>query len=184
MGADIQQGLSVPVRQFEFAQVVGISEAAVSQMKSAGVLREGGTLLEWLQSYITRLREQAAGRLGVDGAVDLPRERALLAREQRDGQAIKNAVARGAYAPIGLLSDVLANAAQAVVDRLDQIPAALRRQCPDLPGAALDAVMAEVASARNQMARKAESLVGDVLDQADLPVEEEPPADPVDEADA
>jgi phage terminase Nu1 subunit (DNA packaging protein) len=121
----------------------------------------------------------AAGRAAA-GDLDLATERAMLARSQRHGQDIKNNVAMGTYAPIDLLSDVLANAAQAVVDRLEQIPADLRRVCPDLPQAARDAVMAEIASARNEMARKTASLVADALDPTDLQEDDEPTVEEVD----
>lgn len=162
------------ITQAEFAQAVGLSEAAVSQMMSAGHLDKGATAHAWLLAYCARLREQAAGRMDSAGGTDLAYERAMLARSQREGQDIKNAIARGAYAPIDLLSDVLANAAQSVVDRFDQIPATLRRVCPDLPPAAREAVMRELASARNEMVRKTESLMADALDAADQPVEDEP----------
>lgn len=121
--------------------------------------------------YIRKLREEAAGR-AAGGDLDLAGERALLARAQREGQEIKNEVSRGTYAPIELLSDVLANASQAVVDRLDQIPAALIRVCPDLPQVVRDAVMAEVASARNEMVRKTASLVADSLESGDIQEED------------
>jgi len=140
---------------------------------SRGILTQEATIGQWLIEYCSHLREMAAGR-ATDGSIDLPTERALLARSQREGQEIKNAVAHGTYAPIDLLSDVLSNAAQAVVDRLDQIPSDLRRVCPDLPQAARDAVMAEIASARNEMVRKTVSLVADTLEQTDIPEIEDP----------
>lgn len=125
-------------------------------------------------AYIRRLREEAAGRQADSDEADLPLERALLAREQREGQRIKNEVARGTFAPIDLLSDVLATASQAIVDRLDQIPGALRRACPDLPAAARDTVMNELASARNEWVRQTESLLADLLADTDQPVDDEP----------
>lgn len=125
--------------------------------------------------YIRKLREEAAGR-AASGDLDLPTERALLARSQREGQDIKNEVARGTYAAIELLTDVLSNASQAVVDRLDQIPAGMNRVCPDLPQAARDLVMAEIASARNEMVRKTASLVADALDDGDVQ-EQDPEAE-------
>jgi hypothetical protein len=74
------------------------------------------------------LRDQAAGRLGSElGGLDLTQERAALAREQREGQSIKNAVARKEYAPVGLLADVLGMVASAVVDRFDQWSQCWRR---------------------------------------------------------
>lgn len=157
------------------ADIVGVSQQAISDAFVRGVLPRGGSYRDCLIAYCAHLRGVAAGR-SADGdiEIDLVTERALLAREQRVGQEIKNNVARGTYGPIDLLTDVLANASQSVVDRLDQIPAALNRVCPDLPQAARDAVMTEIASARNEMARKAVSIVADVLDQGDVQEEDEP----------
>ena len=106
--------------------------------------------------------------------IDLPTERALLARAQREGQEIKNEVARGSYAPIEALTDVLANASQAVVDHLDQIPVGINRVCPDLPQAVRNLLMTEIARARNEMVRKTVSLMADALEAGD--VQEEEPA--------
>ena len=113
--------------------------------------------------YIRRLREQAAGRAGA-GDLDLVQERAALAREQREGQAIKNAVARKEFAPVGLLADVLGMAASAVVDRFDQLEGALRKACPDLPDEAKTTVQQVIANARNEWLRGTAALVADGLD--------------------
>lgn len=160
--------LSSKVTQAAFGGLVGISQQAVSESIRTGVLTPDGDCATWLREYCSHLREMAAGR-AAGGDLDLAAERALLARAQREGQEIKNEVSRGTYAPIEWLTDVLANASQSVVDRLDQIPADLRRVCPDLPQAARDAVMAEIASARNEMVRKTVSLVADKLDPTDIP---------------
>lgn len=165
--------LSQPISQAEFAELIGVSEARVSQLVAERVIVRGDTAAIWLTSYCERLRDMAAGRASEFGGLDLVQERAALARSQREGQDIKNAVARGMYAPIELLSDVLATAAQSVVDRFDQIPSALRKVCPDLPQPAYEAIMRELASARNEMVRKTESLLSDALDESDLPVEDE-----------
>ena len=115
--------------------------------------------------YIRRLREQAAGRAGSeDGGLDLVQERAALAREQREGQAIKNAVARKEYAPVGLLADVLGMAASAVVDRFDQLEGSLRKACPDLPDDAKTTVQSVIAAARNEWIRSTERLVTEAID--------------------
>lgn len=115
--------------------------------------------------YIRRLREQAAGRAGSeDGGLDLVQERAALAREQREGQAIKNAVARKEFAPVGLLADVLGMAASAVVDRFDQLEGALRKACPDLPDDAKTTVQQVIAAARNEWIRSTERLVTEAID--------------------
>jgi phage terminase Nu1 subunit (DNA packaging protein) len=159
------QSLAQQVSQSEFAQIVGVSEARVSQLLSEGILTRGETALSWLAAYCERLRDQAAGRLGAEvGGLDLVQERAALAREQREGQAIKNAIARKEYAPVGVLSDVLGMASSAVVDRFDQLEGVLRKAVPDLPDEAKIAVLKVIANARNEWIRSTESLVSEAID--------------------
>lgn len=148
------------------AQLVGVTQPAISAMVAEGRLQvEGASLGEALQAYCQRLRDQAAGRLGEGaGGLDLVQERAALAREQREGQAIKNAIARREYAPIGLLADVLGLASSAVVDRFDQLEGTLRKACPDLPDEAKTAVLHVIASARNEWIRTTERVVADSVD--------------------
>ena len=52
-------------------------------------------LEESTRRYIASLRETASGRGGEEQVLNLTGERARLAREQADAQALKNAVARG-----------------------------------------------------------------------------------------
>jgi phage terminase Nu1 subunit (DNA packaging protein) len=153
------------IAQQDFAQLIGVSEARVSQMISDGHIARGETGAQWLHAYCQRLRDQAAGRMGDEvGGLDLVQERAALAREQREGQAIKNAVARRDYAPVGLLSDVLGIASSSVVDRFDQLEGALRKACPDLPDEAKTTVQQVIASARNEWIRATSTLVDDTVD--------------------
>lgn len=156
--------LDQQVTQAEFAQIIGVSEARVSQMIAEGVIRRGETLAEWLLAYCERLRDQAAGRMGETMGVDLVQERALLAREQREGQRIKNAVARKEYASVGLLADVLGMASSAVVDRFDQLEGALKKSCPDLPDEAKTTVQQVIASARNEWLRSTANIVAESVD--------------------
>ena len=92
-------------------------------------------------------------------ALDLGQERALLAREQRIGIEMKNAVLRGEYAPISLLSEVLATASQAVAERFDHLPGQIKRTLPTLPAAVIDRVMSTIAQARNEWVRETAMLV-------------------------
>lgn len=157
--------LDQTISQAEFAQMIGVSEARVSQLVSEGIIVRGDTAHEWLIGYCERLRDQAAGRAGSEsGGLDLVQERAALAREQRIAQALKNDVARGEYAPIGLLTDVLATAGAAVVDRFEQLDGALRKACPDLPDEARTTIMTVIASARNEWIRSTAQLVDRSLD--------------------
>ena len=154
--------------QSELAELIGVSEGRVSQIMSDGIVERGQPLAQQLRQYCAWLREVAAGRQSEEmGGLDLVQERAALAREQRHGIEIKNAVARGEYAPIGLLSEVLATASQSVVERFDQLPAALRKTCPDLPEAARDQVMSLLANARNEWVRATADLVAKNLAPAD-----------------
>lgn len=157
--------LASKVTQARFGELVGITQPAVSDLCTRGILREGAAAGEWLHAYCTRLREQAAGRLGSQfGGLDLVQERAALAREQRRGQSIKNAIAEREYAPIGLLADVLGMAASAVVDRFDQLEGVLRKAAPNLPHEARTAVMQVIANARNEWIRSTERIVCDAID--------------------
>lgn len=151
--------------QAEFGALVGVSQQSVSAFMADGVLPTGGTWGELLSAYCKRLREVAAGRLGDSlGSLDLVQERAGLARAQRESQELKNAVARGEYAPIGVLADVLGMAASAVVDRMDQFEGLLSKTCPDLPEEARTIVLSVMASARNEWIRSTVKLVEDRLD--------------------
>lgn len=157
--------LAAPATQSDVAMVVGVSQQAISALVTEGKLQGDGTLGEVLQAYCQRLRLQAAGRMGDEvGGLDLVQERAALAREQREGQAIKNAVARKEFAPVGLLADVLGMAASAVVDRFDQLEGALRKACPDLPDDAKTTVQSVIAAARNEWIRSTERLVTEAID--------------------
>lgn len=158
--------LGEKVTQAEFGDAVGVGQPTVSRLISDGVLIASGTFGQWLAAYCERLREQAAGRLGEEsGGLDLVQERAALARSQRIAQDLKNDIARGEYAPIGLLTDVLATASAAVVDRFEQLEGALRKACLDLPDAARSTVMTVIASARNEWIRSTAQLVDRSLDE-------------------
>lgn len=154
--------LDQQVTQAEFAEMVGLSEARVSQLLSEGVMRRGESAHRWLVAYCERLRDQAAGRAsGEVGGLDLVQERAALAREQRIAQELKNAVSRGEYAPIGLLADVLGMASSAVVARFDQLEGQLRKACPDIGEGVMATVMTVVAGARNEWIRSTAKLVAE-----------------------
>jgi len=173
------------VTQAEFGELVGIGQSAVSRLCSAGVLPSPLLSGPALLAYCARLRDQAEGRIGSEaGGLDLAHERAALAREQRRGIELKNAVLRGDYADASLLGEVLAAARQAVVEGFDDLPGQVREACPDLPTAAVDQVMAVIAGARNEWLRGTVALVGasvptgeDDDDQALVDVDDEPRTD-------
>jgi phage terminase Nu1 subunit (DNA packaging protein) len=146
--------------QQELAELIGVSEARVSQIVGEGIVERGATLRAQLLAYCAWVREVAAGRGSAEiGGLDLVQERAALAREQRMGIEIKNAVLRGEFAPISVLAEVLATASQSIVERFDQLPGLLKKSCPDLPDAAREQVMTALAAARNEWVRATEALV-------------------------
>lgn len=145
----LRELLDRPITQAEFAGLIGVSEAKVSQLRADGVIAPGQTAAEWLLAYCSRLREVAAGRAG-SGDLDLVQERAALAREQRLSVAIKNAVARREYAPVGVLAQTLAAASASVAALMEQLPGRLRRVAPNIDDDARRAIDDTLADARNE----------------------------------
>lgn len=158
--------LSAPVQQSVIAEIVGVSKQAINALVQEGKLPDCKTTGEMVAAYCERLRDQAAGRLGdVPGGLDLVQERAALAREQRIAQKLKNDVASGEYAPIGLLSDILGIASSAVVDRMDQMEGTLRKSCPGIDEDVMTIVLRVMASARNEWIRSTIKIVTDKIEE-------------------
>jgi phage terminase Nu1 subunit (DNA packaging protein) len=152
--------------QAEIAAHLDISDRRLRDLLTEwNINHKQTTLTDIRLRYIRKLREEAAGRQAkADDALDLVEERALLAREQRIKIAMDNAATRGEFAPISLLTDVLATAAAAVSDRLDALPAAIYRAQPDLPGAVRSAIENTVHKARSEWRRVTSKILLDELD--------------------
>lgn len=171
--------------QSKLAKALGLAKSRVTAMKKMGMpVHSLEAAKEWRTRNVAQTsRVQApqvihqieplpfgtpvAAKLGILGgavSLDLIQERARLAQSQRVAQELKNDIARGEYAPVGLLADVLAMASSAVVDRFDQLEGALRKACPTLPDDAKATVMQVIASARNEWIRSTSKLVNDTLD--------------------
>lgn len=160
--------MSESMTQAEFGALVGISQPAVSQLQTYGVLQFGAPWRVWLAAYCARLREQAAGRVGDStGGLDLVQERAALARSQRERVDLQNARTRGEQAPIEALGDALAKAISVMVSELEQIDGLISQTAPDLPEPTRLAVLNAVAAARNKIATRAADLIVADLDPAD-----------------
>lgn len=149
----VVEALRMSVTQEEFGAMVGVSQPAISGMVSDGLLPREGSAGEMLQAYCHRLREVAAGRASAaGGGLDLVQERAALARAQREGIELKNAVMKREYAPVQQLGEILAEASRIVSEQMEHLPGRLRKECPDLPAQARDVVMACIAKASNDWA--------------------------------
>lgn len=143
--------LNKVANQRDFAKIIGVSEAAVSNMKTAGVISKGQTMGEWLLAYSSHLREQAAGR-ATKGDLDLATERAGLAKAQRERIEMQNAVTRGELAPTILMEEVLAKVASKIVGPLEAIWPNLRRRVPTLTAKEGEIITKTIAEARNVIA--------------------------------
>jgi phage terminase Nu1 subunit (DNA packaging protein) len=154
--------LNKVANQKEFSKIIGVSEAAVSNMKTAGVITKGQTMGEWILAYSSHLREQAAGR-ATKGDLDLATERAGLARAQRERIEMQNAVTRGELAPTIMMEQVLAKVASKIVGPLDAIWPNLRRRVPTLSAKEGEIITGVIAEARNVIG----SMSLDILNEED-----------------
>ncbi|HMZ01018.1 MAG TPA: DNA packaging Nu1 [Burkholderiaceae bacterium] len=134
-----------PVTQAAFGQHVGISQQAVSDLVSRGVLKPGDSGNAWRLAYCEHLREVAAGR---DPDGDLAAARTRLANESADRVALDNAIKRREYAPHSALEIVLGDIARQIATRLDALVPQVRRVLPDLPASVIAQLSAEVAACR------------------------------------
>lgn len=146
--------------QKDFGLLVGISQPAVSDLISRGVLADGDTAASWLLAYCDNLRLQAAGR-GGDAAGALTAERARLARAQAEKIEMQNAVSRKELAPVALLEQVLATTGTKAQRILATIKGELRRRFPSLTAADLQAVDQIVGKALGQVAAMSLTVIDD-----------------------
>lgn len=143
--------LDNPITQREFADLIGVSESAVSGMVKRTVIIPGQCAGSWLRDYCLHLREMAAGR-EASGDLDLATERAGLARAQREKIEMQNAVTRGELAPRVMMEGALAKAASKIAGVFDAIPGMVRRRVPGLSADEIEMIAVEVAKARNIVA--------------------------------
>ncbi|MDO9072598.1 MAG: hypothetical protein Q7U73_04985 [Rubrivivax sp.] len=161
--------LDLPCTQEAFGALVGIGQPRVAQLVADGTLPRDGSAALWMLAYCERLREQAAGR-----GQELTIERAALARAQRIGQELKNAVAQREFAPVGLLADVLAAMLAELADEMEAWPAAVKRECAAFDQEMVDHLVRSIAAWRNRVTRRlgdgAARLLDDLTEEA--PAEE------------
>lgn len=157
------------MNQRELARGLGLSPAAVCRAIKRGMPSHSvDEARAWrARSVAPYARSETAGsqrgplpsgEAPARSGLNLADERAALAREQRLQIEMKNAVARGEYAPRELLARLLATASTAVVAHLEQLPGRIKRTCPALPARAIDEVVATVNAARNEWVRATAEL--------------------------
>lgn len=159
--------LDQPATQETFGALVGVTQQAVSDMVTQGVLPRGGKLSEWVAAYCARLREQAAGR-AANGDLQLASERARLASEQADRIAMINAERRRELAPVAVLEVVLARVGRQIAGILEALPIQIKRHSTAITTEDLQIIEREIVRARNLAANielkldeEEDGLVGD-----------------------
>jgi len=148
MNIDLDKKLT----QARFAQLVGITQPAVSSLLLRGVLRSGDTCGNWLLAYCGNLRDAASGRVRSDEALDLDAQRARLAAAQAEKIELENSVKRGDLAPALIMEQVLAATGAKIAAALDALPALLKRRLPMLTDADVEVMRRELAQVRNTAA--------------------------------
>lgn len=149
--------------QAAFGDLVGISQPAVSDLLSRGIISPGEPASAWLLAYCLHLRNEAAGRSNFG----LANERAQLARAQRERVEMANEVTRRKLAPVALLETALARVGRQITGIFEAIPVELRRRF-GLDSKELEFVTAELAKARKLAAAiKLEDLDLDELENVE-----------------
>ena len=154
-GADVEL-----VGTREMLHLLDLSPAGLSDLARREIAVKRGRdtyeLAETVRRYIGNLREAAAGR-GGDGAGALTAERARLAKEQADGQALKNAQARGELVRREDVEAEWSGIARLVRARIMAIPARLRAE----GGLSAEAAEAVDVALRRALAELAEGGASD-----------------------
>lgn len=158
--------LDQPCLQSEFADLVGISQPAVSELLSRGILKSKQPARIWLLAYTNNLREQAAGR-GADG--ELAINRAALAKTQNDRLQIKLKRETGQFTEVALIEQVLAFVGTQIASKFEPLPALIKMLCPDLTPDDLKGIENVITDARNLAARASLSMLAEVDPDSDDP---------------
>lgn len=114
-----------PVSDAVLADWIGVSARHVRELAERELVVKVGRnrfdLKASVARYAGNLRATAAGR-SAEGDIDLVTERALLARQQRIGQEMKNEVTRGSLVSIDMVLGATAAQARRVRNKLLSIP--------------------------------------------------------------
>jgi phage terminase Nu1 subunit (DNA packaging protein) len=127
----------------DLCELLGITPPMLTELKRRGIAvhlkHDAYDLEKTVRAYVEHLRGVASGRGGEEHVASLTAERARLAREQADGQALKNAVLRGELVPAADVERAWGDFLRQVRGRLLAVPSRLRA-AGELSGAEAEAV--------------------------------------------
>lgn len=122
----------------------GISSGMLTNLSKRGIAVRTGhgsyDLVKSTRAYLEHLRGVASGRGGEDQVTNLTAERARLAKEQADAQAIKNAKLRGELVEASEVERTWADALRQLRARVMAVPSRLRSELPDIDPQTIDAM--------------------------------------------
>jgi phage terminase Nu1 subunit (DNA packaging protein) len=145
--AECAADLEINVRRFmELVEIGAIERASGTS---------GYDIRKVRGQYRKRLSEQAAGR-GDGAGSSLVAERARLAREQSDAIAMKNAIARGDFVPLGMVLKALQGTITVIREQLPTIPGKIADACAMRTREEIEEMLRdEIAEALNELAEPA-----------------------------
>ena len=120
----------------DLCTLLGLSSGALTDLKHRGhavhLGHDAYDLEATVTAYVLHLRGIAAGWGDAEKAASLTTERARLAKEQADAQALKNAVMRGEFVPCSEVERAWGDILRGLRSRLLAVPSRLRQTVPHL----------------------------------------------------
>ncbi len=121
-----------------------ISPATLTDLKKRGIAvhlsHDTSDLTATTRAYVQHLRSIAAGWGTTDQAAQLTAERARLAREQADAQALKNGKLRGELVEAAEVERQWGDLLRKVRARILAVPSRLRADLPEVAGETFHAI--------------------------------------------
>lgn len=138
----------------DLCELLSISPAALSDLKKRGIAVHRGhdayDLTETVRAYVVHLRGVASGRGGEEHVATLTSERARLAKEQADAQALRNAALRGELVAAAEVERTWSDLLRQVRARILAVPARVRSVLP-LDAATIDTIDHELREALEEL---------------------------------
>ncbi|WP_406736438.1 terminase small subunit [Thioclava sp. GXIMD4215] len=140
----------------DLCELLALTPAALSDLKKRGIAVHTGhdayDLQQTVTAYVTHLRGVASGRGDAEQAANLSAERARLAKEQADAQALKNGVARGELVKADAVTREWAEVLRKVRSRIMAVPSRVRGALPHLTAIDVTVIDREIRTALEELA--------------------------------